>query len=1082
MNLEASLTASDPDPASAAGEWLISLCSKVRSHYNQTLQLAALEKEKFDDVFELYHSDPAFNRCHVQTLRVSLSGPYYSDYKLARKLLDKDLTGRLLANENNILQKAIRSAKVSSDQLGRPRTESCPELFPIVELLVAHGVSADCVNADGASALSCACVLGCMSLFRYFVDLGADLTTEYPRARHGNEVDNGTRINLLQVTLHVFVSPQNIVDNTWDSGPPGISYEIWGDFDADQTWGVIGSVEMGQLLRLHNVTLDSVEVQKLAVYLGNLGVLRWCVNEYGPRLPSDPRAWGHVAERSLSHLAIAKYLVSEYPGLKIDRTFITGGPWSKKSDPDLIESNWLPLAIFRSRLDFILLFLDAGTDPTCPGLQEDAITALRRDWTGRSTRHDEIEKRLQIIKLVEGRISGGDSWAPPTLAQLKQCTARAEAKQKLAWDQRITRLIDPSYPYIPLTGKSSFRLLDILPSSDPMAPVACRLRHSDIIFQPDYEALSYVWGAEPPAQSITIDGHEVPIRANLVSALLRLRVADKIRTLWIDVLCIDQCTFCERNQQFSIMGDIFKCARQIIVWLGEETTDSRLAFSWIREIEHDQTAPFAPGLGANKKPPTYAQKSALRALLKLPWFFRIWVIQEIGLSRAAIVMCGGDSAKWTSLLAATDRHVQEHHPFVGFDSHVHVAQFDKIRRGYPKLNTLNLLQFSSRCQMSEVKDRIYGLLGLFEPGFIPVDYSLPLERIFIQFTGAAIRSDDSLDILKIVNNSSRQCQSGLPSWVPNYTSPRTIGVLPGTMWLHPEFAFMRGTYRSYTLRTADGAESTVVLEDFPTRTLPGLEFRDSRTVLVPRGKLIDTTGTVGPPLPNEPNFMPGAAGFADVLKTWESLAVTVKDGFSGRVAGMWEQKRAGQTKFPTAATAVYAYTLAAITGWTLHSIPVGFAQWYRHCGQGVLESLDPSGFLHKVEFYLWWRGLGREDYDDDSRGTGDGGVGNSGLPSVDEDIDFHLERYADPFERACYGRCFFTTEGGTMGLGVPGAQTGDRIAFIPGGDWPLLLRPCGGDDGDAAEWTLVGDCYLYGLDPFGLFEDVEHIVEEFLIR
>ncbi|KAH9437202.1 hypothetical protein MCOR02_000858 [Pyricularia oryzae] len=86
-------------------------------------------------------------------------------------------------------------------------------------------------------------------------------------------------------------------------------------------------------------------------------------------------------------------------------------------------------------------------------------------------------------------------------------------------------------------------------------------------------------------------------------------------------------------------------------------------------------------------------------------------------------------------------------------------------------------------------------------------------------------------------------------------------------------------------------------QNFPYRPLPGLEFRDGGTFLVPRGKLLDVIGAVGPTLPNKPTFMPGIAGIADVLRTWESLVITVADGFDGRVSDTHKPKQPGETKF-----------------------------------------------------------------------------------------------------------------------------------------------------------------------------------------
>ncbi|QBZ66242.1 hypothetical protein PoMZ_13215 [Pyricularia oryzae] len=157
------------------------------------------------------------------------------------------------------------------------------------------------------------------------------------------------------------------------------------------------------------------------------------------------------------------------------------------------------------------------------------------------------------------------------------------------------------------------------------------------------------------------------------------------------------------------------------------------------------------------------------------------------------------------------------------------------------------------------------------------DYSLPLEHIFTQFTQTVTRRRKSLAVLGIVENSSGQRLDHLSSCVSNYTSPDRCP--------------------SYTLRTSNGVESTLLLKNFPYRPLPGLEFRDGGTFLVPRGKLLDVIGAVGPTLPNKPTFMPGIAGIADVLRTWESLVITVADGFDGRVSDTHKPKQPGETKF-----------------------------------------------------------------------------------------------------------------------------------------------------------------------------------------
>lgn len=91
---------------------------------------------------------------------------------------------------------------------------------------------------------------------------------------------------------------------------------------------------------------------------------------------------------------------------------------------------------------------------------------------------------------------------------------------------------------------------------------------------PEYEALSYCWGA-PTGQKFHIkcNGHSFYALPSLRNALYALRLPDKPRTLWIDAICINQNTdgraLRERGQQVSMMQDIYRKAKRVVVWLGE---------------------------------------------------------------------------------------------------------------------------------------------------------------------------------------------------------------------------------------------------------------------------------------------------------------------------------------------------------------------------------------------------------------------------------------------------------------------------------------------------------------------------------
>ena len=112
----------------------------------------------------------------------------------------------------------------------------------------------------------------------------------------------------------------------------------------------------------------------------------------------------------------------------------------------------------------------------------------------------------------------------------------------------------------------------------------------------DYEALSYIWGFEDnplevaskhsmeDVAEIQVVGSTDPLRyatlwvgQNLADSLRHLRYKDMKRVLWIDAICINQADIVERNAQVSRMGDIFKMAESVIVWVGPSTEDSQLA-------------------------------------------------------------------------------------------------------------------------------------------------------------------------------------------------------------------------------------------------------------------------------------------------------------------------------------------------------------------------------------------------------------------------------------------------------------------------------------------------------------------------
>lgn len=104
---------------------------------------------------------------------------------------------------------------------------------------------------------------------------------------------------------------------------------------------------------------------------------------------------------------------------------------------------------------------------------------------------------------------------------------------------------------------------------------------------PTYEALSYTWGPPENPKSIRVRQNglkNLSVTRNLDVALKHLRHETETQELWIDAICIDQSNLKERGSQVQRMGEIYKRADRVVVWLGPEADDSTHAMDLLRSL------------------------------------------------------------------------------------------------------------------------------------------------------------------------------------------------------------------------------------------------------------------------------------------------------------------------------------------------------------------------------------------------------------------------------------------------------------------------------------------------------------------
>jgi len=276
----------------------------------------------------------------------------------------------------------------------------------------------------------------------------------------------------------------------------------------------------------------------------------------------------------------------------------------------------------------------------------------------------------------------------------------------------------------------------------------------------EYEALSYAWGTAISPCKALVDGFELPITESLNQGLRRLRFCDKRRMLWIDALCINQRDIQERSRQVQHMATIYKSAKRVVIWLGEWPNNAACSHvsdcqaHWLNTL-HKREWAIPPQLL-----PHVLQHYV--DILELPWFRRLWIIQELSLARRnPIVLIGSLSTRWSNLSKSVLYIYNAGGRFINPDNvqlhmgwargSVRVWALAEIRSRSGSHRGLYWCLIASQNGMcANLLDKIYGLLGLCDLQMaeaIAVDYSKSLPSVLAEATVVCILEESAFPYL-----------------------------------------------------------------------------------------------------------------------------------------------------------------------------------------------------------------------------------------------------------------------------------------------------------------------------------------------
>jgi hypothetical protein len=210
-----------------------------------------------------------------------------------------------------------------------------------------------------------------------------------------------------------------------------------------------------------------------------------------------------------------------------------------------------------------------------------------------------------------------------------------------------------------------------------------------------------------------LDGEPFLIQGNLYDALYDLRPdGNRPRMLWADAICIDQRNLEERKRQVGLMDYIYTRASTVLIWLGCGAAEVEKTFAEINSYK-DWLVKVST-----------KEKKYCDWVCKRSYWTRLWVIQEIGLSKNLRVCIGRSSRPWDDFLRCLNRHSSGNFHY----ENDLINNLDRKRKGRhgSENNLEKLLEDFQYARCKDPRDKIYGLLGLAhdcQDGSIEVDYT-----------------------------------------------------------------------------------------------------------------------------------------------------------------------------------------------------------------------------------------------------------------------------------------------------------------------------------------------------------------------
>jgi hypothetical protein len=497
-----------------------------------------------------------------------------------------------------------------------------------------------------------------------------------------------------------------------------------------------------------------------------------------------------------------------------------------------------------------------------------------------------------------------------------------------------------------------------------------------------------------------------------------------------------------------------------------------------RRRERDCTAQegesYDAGLDTRPDAATYSQFwLSIADLFERPWFWRVWVVQEAILAKEAVARWANVEIDWrlignaAAVLRTNYRDVCEKLRIGGiYNAYLMYRMSPICGMPIPSLSFIDLVRLTRQLEVTDSRDRIYGLLGIqlrdnnptTKSLFIDPDYAITQAELWQRLAWKAIKMAENLSILSSVQYTTRdfECEDvlGIRSRL-DYLRTKEEGV-PMPTWA-PVWSKV---YRT-TLAPWDVDDKFSAARGFPLQFEGALDTTPN--VLKVYGIEIGAIGYEGIYMWQDVDTsLLLSEHIGSLLASRSGLLLLSRTFTAGRnsYGALTDCSEDALCDFAAYILRLHENFLASLEGIEPHLRPSKLKQ-YADYDRKQLRFWSGVRYREKKNFqriFDMHPGLEKQLRELATRGDAD--------------------RFCETAASICERRRLFFTMNGFVGIGPDTLRGGDILAVLSGGDVPFVLRPWrdawitrnerGTNFADPLpgldhKYLLVGECYVEGL-------------------